>query len=118
FLPYGASEVLNRIGTTVLDDDALFRFDDTAFADPARDGTQTQYDRAYAELVQDIGRFGFTGANQRKLEALYTKMQELARENPTQYRVAQARIITIHRRTWMTRAFRELSGTVVNVLAS
>ncbi len=118
FLPYGASEVLHRIGTTALDDNALFLFDDTAFADPARDGTQTPYDRAYAQLVEDIGTFGFTGSNQRKLEALYTKMQELAKENPTQYRVAQAKIITIHRRTWMTQAFRELSGTVANVLGS
>ena len=118
FLPYGASEVLDRIGTTVLDDDALFLFDETAFADPARIGTQTPYDRAYTQLVEDIGHFGFTGSNQRKLEALYTKMQELAEENPTQYRRAQAKIITIHRRTWMTQAFRDLSGAVANVLAS
>ncbi len=92
--------------------------DETAFADPARNGTQTPYDRAYVQLVDDIGHFGFTGSNQRKLEALYTKMQELAKENPTQYRRAQAKIITIHRRTWMTQAFRDLSGAVANVLAS
>lgn len=118
FLPYGSSEVLNRIGTTVLDDDALFRFDETAFEDPARNGEQTPYDRAYTQLVEDIGRFGFNGTNQRKLQALYTKMQELAKENPTQYRRAQAKIITIHRRTWMTQAFRDLSGAVANVLAA
>ena len=118
FLPYGSSEVLDRIGTTVLDDDALFRFDETAFADPARSGEQTPYDRAYTELVEDIGHFGFNGTNQRKLQALYTKMQQLAEENPTQYRRAQAKIITIHRRTWMTQAFRDLSGAVANVLAS
>ncbi|MEP0546148.1 MAG: hypothetical protein ABJF88_04395 [Rhodothermales bacterium] len=118
FLPYGASDVLNRIGTDVLNDDALFRFDETAFADPARNGDQTPYDRAYTQLVDDIAQFGFTGSNQRKLGALYTKMQELAEENPTQYRRAQAKIITIHRRTWMTQAFRDLSGAVANVLAS
>jgi hypothetical protein len=118
FLPYGASDVLDRIGTDVLDDDALFRFDETAFGNPARTGEQTPYDRAYDELVQDIADFGFTGSNQRRLQALYTKMQELAEENPTQYRRAQAKIITIHRRTWMTQAFRDLSGAVSNVLGS
>lgn len=118
FLPYGSSEVLSRIGKDILDEDALFRFDETAFADPARSGEQTQYDRAYDQLVQDIANFGFTGTNQRRLQALYTKMQELAEANPTQYRRAQAKIITIHRRTWMTQAFRDLSGTVQNILAT
>jgi hypothetical protein len=118
FLPYGASEVLDRIGTDVLDDDRLFRFDETAFGDPARTGEQTPYDRAYDQLVQDTADFGFTSQNRQRLEALYTKMQQLAEENPTQYRRAQAKIITIHRRTWGTQAFRDLAGAVENVLAS
>ncbi len=118
FLPYGASEVLAQIGTDLLDPALLVRFDEDTFADPARTGEQTQYDRAYDRLVQDAGRFGFNTANKRRLDALYTKMQQLAKENPTPYRVAQAKIIMIHRRTWGTAAFRELAGTVDNVLAS
>jgi hypothetical protein len=118
FLPYGASDVLSRIGTDILDEDALFRFDETAFGDPARSGTQTPYDRAYDQLVQDIADFGFTNQNRQRLEALYTKMQQLARENPTQYRKAQAKIITIHRRTWGTQGFRDLAGTVQDILAT
>ncbi len=118
FLPYGASEVLAQIGTDLLDPGALVRFDEDAFADPAKTGEQTQYDRAYDRLIQDIGRFGFNNANKRRLDALYTKFQELAEEQPTPYRIAQLKIITIHRRTWGTAAFRELAGTVQNVLAS
>ncbi len=118
FLPYGASEVLAQIGNDVLDSAALVRFDENTFADPAKTGEQTQYDRAYDRLVQDIGHFGFNTANKRRLDALYTKMQQLAAENPTPYRIAQAKIITIHRRTWGTAAFRELAGTVDNVLAA
>ncbi len=118
FLPYGASEVLTQIGNDILDGDALVRFDEATFADPAKTGEQTQYDRAYDRLVQDTGRFGFNSANKRRLDALYTRFRQLADENPTPYRIAQEKIITIHRRTWGTAAFRELAATVDNVLAS
>ncbi|MEM1043424.1 MAG: hypothetical protein AAGI91_12445 [Bacteroidota bacterium] len=118
FLPYGASEVLTQIGNDLLDEEAMIRFDEDVFADPARTGEQTQYDRAYERLVQDTGRFGFSTANKRRLDALHTRFQQLAADNPTPYRRAQAKIITIHRRTWGTAAFRELAATVDNVLAS
>lgn len=116
FLPYGATELLARIRPGLLDEDALVRFDQDTFTDPEITGEKTAYDRAYDQLVEDIAHFGFTGTNQRRLNALYAKMQELAAESPTPYRLAQARIITIHWRTWRTNAFQELSGAVANVL--
>lgn len=116
FLPYGATELLGRIRPGLIDEAAVMRFDQNTFTDPEITGEKTVYDRAYDQLVEDIAHFGFTGTNQRRLNALYTRMQELAEQNPTPYRLAQARIITIHRRTWMTNAFKELSGAVANVL--
>ncbi|MDX1530427.1 MAG: hypothetical protein R3362_02775 [Rhodothermales bacterium] len=118
FLPYGSLEVLQRTGQDVLAEEDAFLFDDDAFGDPARTGEMTVYDRAYQQLVEDIAHFGFTGTNQRRLGALYQKFQELAEQDPTPYRVAQARVIGIHRQVWQTQAFRELSGTVANVLGS
>ncbi len=117
YLPYGASDLLDRLRPGLLNPDLLVRFDEDTFADPALTGEQTQWDRAYDELVRDVANFGFTTQNRSRLESLYSRMQQLAAENPTRYRKAQAKIITIHRRVWGTAAFRDLAGTVQNVLA-
>jgi hypothetical protein len=116
FLPYGATDLLERIRPGLLDASRTFRFDDDTFADPAATGEKTQWDYAYDELVMDIGRFGFTQRNQDRLVGLYRHFERLLAENPTQYRDAQMRIIRIHRRVWQTRGFRDLAGTVANVI--
>ena len=116
FLPAGAAEVLERTGQDLIDERTFFPFDENTYADPNKSGAKTAEDRAYDRLVEDIANFGFSNANNRRLNALYTRFQELAEANPTPYRVAQLQIITIHRRMWGTRAFRDLAGTVANVL--
>lgn len=118
FLPEGANDVLQRTGQDLIEPKTFFPFNDETYPDPNKSGQKTAYDRAYDRLVEDTARFGFSTANNRRLNALYSKFQELAREDPTPYRVAQLQIITIHRRVWGTRAFRDLAGTVQNVLGN
>jgi hypothetical protein len=117
FLPYGATELLERIRPGLLDPARTFRFDDNTFADPAVTGEKTQADYEYDELIRSISGFGFTSQNQNRLERLYRQFVQLAQANPnSEYRQAQLRIITIHRRVWHTVRFRDLAGTVQNVL--
>ncbi len=117
FLPVGANDVLQRTGQDLIDESTFFPFNEETYGDPNKTGEKTSFDRAYDRLVEDAGNFGFSNANNRRLNALYTKFQELAAENPSPYRVAQLKIIMIHRRVWGTQAFRDLAGTVQNVLA-
>jgi len=116
FLPYGASELLERIRPGLLDAGATFLFNEDAFADPAVTGEKTRWDYAYEQLVQDIAQFGFTRQNRSRLEGIYRQFVRLAEEDPTHYRTAQLQILTIHRRVWQTTRFVDLAGTVQNVL--
>ncbi|CAN5630784.1 hypothetical protein BH23BAC4_BH23BAC4_13070 [soil metagenome] len=109
FLPYGASDFLARVGTPLLNDSALFRFDQDAYNVDARD--RLDIDREYTRLVEDIKRFGFTTRNRNRLSALRTQMRGAAEANPTNFRQLQAQIIDIHFQIWSTRAFRDLSAT-------
>jgi len=117
FLPYGATELLERIRPGLLDPNRTFPFNDDTFADPAVTGEKTEADYAYDELIRDISRFEFTRQNQNRLERLYREFVRLAEAHPySDYRQAQLRIITIHRRVWQTVRFRDLAGTVQNVI--
>lgn len=118
FLPHGATDVIDRIRPSLLNSAMTMPFDDNTFADPAVTGEKTQADYAYDQLVSDISRFGFSTSNRNRLERLYNQFVELAAENPTPYRTAQLRIIIIHRRVWGTRGFRDLAGTVDNVIGA
>lgn len=118
FLPHGATDVIDRIRPTLLNSAMTMQFDENTFADPAITGEKTQADYAYDQLVNDISRFGFSTANRNRLERIYTQFVDLAAASPTPYRTAQLKIITIHRRVWGTRGFRDLAGTVDNVLGS
>lgn len=117
FLPYGATEVLERIRPALLNPRALVRFDDNVFADPAVTGEKTQADYEYERLVMDVYRFGFSNQNRNRLERLFRQFTTLAEEQPTPYRLAQLRIISTHRQVWQTRAFNDLAGTVQNVIS-
>jgi hypothetical protein len=116
FVPHGSTDLLERIRPGLLNAAQTFRFDETAFRDPALTGEKTQWDFEYDELVASIGNFGFTSQNQNRLERLYRQFVRLAEENPTHYRQAQLKILTIHRRVWQTVRFRDLAGTVSNVM--
>lgn len=116
FLPYGATELLERIRPGLLNAQRTFRFNEDAFANPAVTGEKLRVDYEYEELVRDIANFGFTRSNQNRLERLYHQMVELAQQNPSQFRIAQLKIITIHRRVWQTRRFQELASAVQTVI--
>jgi hypothetical protein len=118
FVPYGASEVLERIRPGLLNSAYTFRFDENSFANPAVTGEKTQADHDYDELVRDISNFGFTNSNRNRLERIYRQFVQLAQDDASLYRDAQLRIITIHRRVWQTRRFNELAATVENVIGA
>ncbi|MFN3596663.1 MAG: hypothetical protein ACK41D_05265 [Rubricoccaceae bacterium] len=114
FLPAGADEVLRRVGLDVLG--TVFPFNEQTYRVEASEVTAA--DRDYAALVRDIGQFGFSHASKRRLDVLFERMQDLARQQPeSRYRQAQARIIRIHRSVWSTAAFNDLAATTATLLS-
>lgn len=108
FLPLGAADVLARVGRDIVAE--AVPFDGTTFL--VDDTERTSTDRAYDALVEDVGRFGFTRANQGRLMVLHDRMQELAAANPaSRFRQTQAKIIRIHASIWRTAGFRDLVAT-------
>ena len=108
FLPDGSKRVLDRVGLDVIGE--ITEFDEDTFE--VGPGERTRTDRAYEDLVEDIGRFGFTRANKARLERIYDQMQALARQNPdSRFRQTQAKIAQIHRTFWRTSAFESLLST-------
>lgn len=108
FLPLGASEHLRNEG--LFDEAATFRFDHTTYALPDADEV-TEADRAYADLVQQIGQFGFTYANRERLMALAAQFETLAAQNPSYYRQVQARIIRTHATIWQSELWEQLAAS-------
>jgi len=114
FLPTGAADYLRRAGYDIFAD--VTRFDERTFAVGPNEITRT--DRAYQDLVEDIGRFGFTAANRSRLDAISAQLQTLAAAHPdSRYRETQAHIARVHQSVWRTRAFRDLSSTVETFLS-
>jgi hypothetical protein len=114
FLPSGAADYLRRAGYDLFAN--VTQFDERSFAVGPDDITRT--DRAYEQLVDDIGRFGFTSANRSRLDAIAGQLQSLAAANPgDRYRETQAHIARIHQSLWRTRGFRDLSSTVDTFLS-
>ena len=114
FLPLGATAVLQRVGLNVIGE--ATPFDGRTYL--LAEGEQTPTDRAYAALVEDTGRFGFTRANASRLNVLHDRMQALAEQNPnSRYRQTQAKIIRIHRSVWRTAGFRDLMATTETLLS-
>ena len=100
FLPTGASDYLRRAGYDFFTD--VTAFDERTFAVDRSEITRT--DRAYEDLVEDIGRFGFTAANRSRLDAIASQLQALAAADPgNRYRETQANIARIHQSVWRTR---------------
>ncbi|MEO0560311.1 MAG: hypothetical protein AAF170_19255 [Bacteroidota bacterium] len=105
FLPAGATTVLRRVGLDVIG--SVTAFDEDIFL--LDDSEITRTDREYAKLVEDVGRFGFTRANQGRMERIHDALQDLASQQPdSRYRQTQAKIARIHRSIWRTKAFRDL----------
>jgi len=105
FLPAGATSVLRRVGLDVIG--TVTEFDEDVFL--VDDSEITRTDREYIKLVEDVGRFGFTRANQGRMDVIHDALQNEARQQPdSRYRQTQAKIARIHRSIWRTKAFRDL----------
>lgn len=109
FLPLGATEAL--AGERLLDPGATFRFDHATYTDLS---DRTDADRAYEALVQDIGRFGFTPRHRSRLLALKAEFEQLAARDPSPFRRAQLKIISIHERLWTSTPWDNLAATTAS----
>jgi len=108
FLPLGAPDALRDAGVTALDSTAAFRYDASTYDAPTARQV-TRWDRQYEALVADIARFGFTERNRDRLLRLHDRFETLAEQRPTRYRRRQLRIISTHRRLWMSNPWQELA---------
>jgi hypothetical protein len=108
FLPLKAPGVLRAAGVRTLDSSATFRYDASTYAGP-RPGQVTRWDRQYETLVDDIAHFGFTEDNRERLLQLHDRFETLAEQRPSRYRRRQLRIISTHRRLWMSNPWQELA---------
>jgi len=108
FLPLGAPDVLRAAGIRALDSPATFRYDASTYAGPSPSQV-TRWDRQYEALVDDIAHFGFTTDNRERLLQLHDRFETLAEQRPTRYRRRQLRIISTHRRLWMSSPWQDLA---------
>ncbi|MFW5955217.1 MAG: hypothetical protein ACOCSK_00570 [Rhodothermales bacterium] len=111
FLPVGSMDALEVAELDVIDRDQSFVFDRNAYGTPPS-GEVTLYDRQYDELVESIGRFGFTNANRVRLLQLRSRFRELAEANPTQYRRLRLAVINVHAQIWQSSPFDRLATDV------
>lgn len=108
FLPLEAPAALRSAGLTVLDSTATFRYDASTYAPPAPHQI-TRWDRQYEALVEDIQHFGFTKRNRTRLLTLHDRFEALAERHPTRFRRRQLKIISTHRRLWLSNPWEELA---------
>jgi len=114
FLPLGAPAALRAAGLDVVDPDLSFRFDSSTFTPPSP-AQRTRWDRRYDALVANIRDFGFTRENRKALLELHEKFEALAEETPTRYRRRQLKIISVHRRIWLSNPWVELSDLTMQM---
>ena len=121
FLPAGSIKALFAAGFDGIDPEKTFHFgQDTYGGAPwfysASDSPDafpgTVWDRQYNELVQEIGRFGFTNKNREHLATLTERFEALASEQPSFYRDMQLKIIRTHHRLWHSDVFDRLAAVV------
>lgn len=108
FLPKGSSQALSDQGHTFLDDTQRVVFDEFSFAVPS-DNEILASDRAYAALVEEIGRFGFTDANLRKLDDIVATFKQQAEESPTFFRTTQRDVAKLHAAMWHSKPWTKLA---------
>jgi hypothetical protein len=108
FLPLKAPDVLRAAGIRALDSTATFRYDGSTYARPGP-GQITPWDRRYESLIEDIAHFGFTKKNRAHLRWLHDRFETLAEQRPTRFRRRQMKIISTHRRLWMSGPWEELA---------
>jgi len=109
FLPVGAGIALQEAG--LLDDAAGFTFDASTYATPP-EALKRPEDRQYEQLVETIGRFGFTEENRVRLLTLADRFEVLAATDPSPYRRIQLQIIRTHVSVWRSSNWEELAAAV------
>ena len=121
FLPAGSIQALFAAGFDGIDPEKTFHFGQDTYGGAswsysASDSSDafpgTVWDRQYHELVQEIGRFGFTNENRERLAALTERFEALAGEQPSLYRDMQLKIIRTHHRLWHSDVFDRLAAVV------
>ncbi len=108
FLPLRAPATLRAAGVDAIDSTATFRFDTSTYAPPPPSQI-TRWDRQYQALIDDIAHFGFTKENRDRLLQLHDRFQTLAERNPSRFRRRQLKIISTHRRLWMSNPWETLA---------
>jgi hypothetical protein len=108
FLPLGAPSVLRDAGIDAIDSTSTFRYDASTYAGPSP-AQVTRWDRRYRALIDDIEDFGFTPEHRDRLLRLHDRFESLAERRPTRYRRRQLRIISTHRRLWMSGPWEDLA---------
>lgn len=111
FLPIGASALLAEAQVDVLDPSKKFVYDRNTFGRPPANQI-TMWDRQYADLVNDIAHFGFNSENRRQLFYLADRFEELARANPTHFRLTQLEVIRTHKGIWQSGVYEKLASAV------
>lgn len=110
FLPLGGVRALEAAGHDVVDPQHTFRFAHDAWA--PTDAEETEWDREYREIVDAARSFEFTDALRRQLFRLADRFEELADENPTDYRKSQLEVIQMHERLWRSEIFSKTADVV------
>jgi hypothetical protein len=113
FLPIGGANALIEAGLDILDEEDTRVFDETTFRDPALTGEKLPIDLEYDRLVEETAHFGFTEKNRSRLIKIESELRRLARESPTPYREAQAKIARLQMYDWRSRVFRRLADVVL-----
>jgi hypothetical protein len=108
FLPLEAPAALRSAGLHVLDSTKTLRYDTSTYAPPSP-SQMTHWDRQYRALVNDTENFGFTRQNRNRLLRLHDRFEALAGQSPTRFRRRQLRIISTHRRLWLSSPWEELA---------
>ncbi len=111
FLPLGAVEVLKGQGLRIIDEEVTYRFGKTTYRLPDANEL-TEWDRAYADLVNAVSRFGFSLERRAELRTIKNRFEQLAEETPTNYRRRQLAVISHHVRLWDFDGWEELAAMV------
>ncbi len=112
FLPTGTGEVVRGVVADAIRQGSIVRFDDTLYR--RKDDFQpSEWDIRYRNLVEDIGKFGFSSENKSLLEEIASGMAEQAEREPTVRNRIMKDVAEIHLMLWKSRYWRELSRTVV-----
>ncbi len=110
FLPLGALAELRHHNVSEIDFDSAITFNHITFAPPAE--PVTVWDRLYADLVEDVRRFGFTYENRARLSQIVDKIESLKDQSASPYRHALYEVARLHERVWASNHFDKLAKVV------